>query len=252
MAHRSRHTHKIMETANPFNLNQAILDWRKALADAPAIRRGDLDELESHLRDSVASLEAAGLAPHEAFWVAQNRLGAGEALNAEFGKVNTEQVWADRVLWMVTGCIVLGLASSLINGLVALATLGMFKLTTPSILLGPGGLVLHLATLAGFLLFLWQSGRSTNGLVWRAGRWLKTRPRTAVAIAFVLPALASCSVAGAQVLTVKLMSIQTYSSLLLWRWPAGIAVGILWPIVLAWLLTRKCANQGPPIANSRP
>lgn len=240
-----------MDTPTQFDLNQAILDWRKALADAPAIGCGDLDELESHLRDSVASLQATGLAPHEAFWVAQNRLGAGETLNAEFGKVNTEQVWADRVLWMVTGCLVIGLASSLINGLVALATLGMFKLTTPSILLGPGGLVLHLTALAGLLLFLWQSGRSTNGLVWRAGCWLKTRPRTAAAIAFLLPALIASSATGAQVLTLKLMPMQTYSSILLWRWPVALALGLLWPLVLVWLLIRQRPKQKLSIADSR-
>ena len=45
-------------TSTPFDLNQAIQQWRDGLAQSPAIRGENLDELEVHLRDSVATLQA--------------------------------------------------------------------------------------------------------------------------------------------------------------------------------------------------
>ncbi len=240
-----------MDTTSPFDLDQSILDWRRTLANSPAIRRGDLDELESHLRDSVVSLQATGLEAHEAFWVARNRLGGFETLDAEFGKVNLEQVWLDRVLWMVTGSIALGLGSGLINGLVTFATLGIFKLTTAPSFIGPVGLVLHVATLAVLFHYLWRSGKNQDGLICRAGRWLMTRPRTTGAIALFLTALSATSSAGAYALSAKLLPLQTYTSLLVWRWPAGMVVVLLWPAVLVWLLARKYNRQNPAVANSK-
>jgi hypothetical protein len=239
-----------MDTTTQFDLNQAILDWRKALANSPAIRRADLEELESHLRDSVVSLQAAGLATHEAFWVARGRLGAFEALNDEFGKVNIEQVWLDRVLWMVTGCIAFGLGTSLLKGLIVFTALGMFKLTTPSSFLGPVSLILSVATLAASLFFLWRSGRNKDGLVWRAGYWLKARPRSAGVIALLLTALSSAVQTISYAQAARLMPYQTFSSLLIWHWPAGVIGVLFWPIFLAWLLARKSPKQSSSRSSS--
>lgn len=238
-----------METANQFDLNQAILDCRKTLANSPAIGHDDLDELESHLRDSVTCLQAAGLAPYEAFSIARSRLGTIDVLHDEFGKVNTDQVWLDRVLWMVTGCIVLGVGSRLVYGLVTFITVGMFTLTTASTLLGPVGLALQVVAFAVLLQFLWKSGRSKEALLWRMGQWLKMRPRTAGAIALALTVLSSASSASALALGAKLMPVQTYSSLMLWRSPAALVVHLLWPAILVWLLARKRSKQGCSLAD---
>ena len=94
-----------MENPRPFNLNRAIYLWRQRISGSPAVRGKDMDELEDHLRDSIASLELRGLTAQEAFYVAQHRLGASDVLQNEFGKVNRSQVWLDRALWMVLGSL---------------------------------------------------------------------------------------------------------------------------------------------------
>jgi hypothetical protein len=90
-------------TAAPFDLNQAIQQWRESLNASPAFRRENLDELESHLRDSIANLGQRGLAADEAFLIATRRVGSGAALGAEFGKINAQRIWLNRGLWMLIG-----------------------------------------------------------------------------------------------------------------------------------------------------
>jgi hypothetical protein len=102
-----------MEKTTPFDLNHAIKRWRETLAQSPAFRSENLDELETHLRDSVVDLQSRGLSPGEAFVIATKRVGNNEALEREFGRVNGKSVWLDRVLWMLIGIKVWGLASVL-------------------------------------------------------------------------------------------------------------------------------------------
>ncbi|MCY4665182.1 MAG: permease prefix domain 1-containing protein, partial [Acidimicrobiaceae bacterium] len=52
-----------------------IGEWRESLEQAPAVDSTDLDELEGHLRDQIADLGEAGLAPDEAFLIAVKRMG---------------------------------------------------------------------------------------------------------------------------------------------------------------------------------
>ena len=91
--------------ANPvqFDLNAEIQAWRNRLSSSPELRAENLDELESHLRDSVAALRQKGLTEAEAFLIATQRIGSPTALQPEFAKVNAREVWLDRLLWMVLG-----------------------------------------------------------------------------------------------------------------------------------------------------
>jgi hypothetical protein len=52
-----------------------IAEWRAYVARAPAVDGRDVDELEGHLRDQIAELDAAGLTADEAFLVAVKRMG---------------------------------------------------------------------------------------------------------------------------------------------------------------------------------
>jgi hypothetical protein len=106
-----------MNSPMPFDSNQAIQRWREALAQSPAFRSENLDELEAHLRDSIAKLEGGGLSAEEAFLVASRRIGRDGALAVEFGKVNGHAVWLDRLLWMLIGIQAWGLVSNLIGSL---------------------------------------------------------------------------------------------------------------------------------------
>ena len=103
-------------TSTPFDLNQAIQQWRDGLAQSPAIRGENLDELEVHLRDSVATLQARDLSAEEAFLVATKRVGSGAVLGKEFGKVNAVNVWVERCLWALVALQVWGVIQSVCFG----------------------------------------------------------------------------------------------------------------------------------------
>lgn len=63
-----------------------------------AVHDTDVDELEDHLRATVAELAEAGLRPEEAFLVAVLRMGNLDALSREFARVHSERLWKQLVL----------------------------------------------------------------------------------------------------------------------------------------------------------
>jgi hypothetical protein len=94
-----------MENQTTFDLNAAIQRWRGDLAKSGSFLANDLEELESHLRDSESLLRSQGLTGEEAFLIAVRRTGAGDVLAAEFAAINRPSVWLDRLMWMLTGSI---------------------------------------------------------------------------------------------------------------------------------------------------
>lgn len=104
-----------MANETSFDLNVAIKHWRENLAQSPAFRTENLNELESHLRDSVAILQTRGLSEEEAYLIAGRRIGNGPQLQTEFGKVNRTATWADRILWMLIGFQIWTLGSDLVS-----------------------------------------------------------------------------------------------------------------------------------------
>lgn len=112
MDDRPRHTLKIMETETTFDLNLAVRRWREDLAGSSAFRCENLNELESHLRDSIDRLRARDLSGEEAFLIATRRIGNVQRLQQEFGKVNTASAWFDRFLWVVMAIPLWGVISS--------------------------------------------------------------------------------------------------------------------------------------------
>ena len=71
--------------------------WRSYLQRRRAIRPVDVEELEDHLRDQVATLVDAGLATDEDFLVAVKRLGALDALSREFALEHSGRLWKQLV-----------------------------------------------------------------------------------------------------------------------------------------------------------
>jgi hypothetical protein len=90
-----------MATTTAFDLNQAILRWRNDLAQSPAFQRENLAELESHLRESIAMLQARELSAEESFLIAVKRMGGGPKLEIEFGHINGKSIWLDRLFWVL-------------------------------------------------------------------------------------------------------------------------------------------------------
>jgi len=101
-----------------FELDNAIQNWRNNLLGSQALQPSDADELESHLRDEVDSLMLAGLNAEEAFIVSSHRIGDSTTVAQEFAKVNTKEIWRNRVFWMLSGVfsfMVIGSLSSFMS-----------------------------------------------------------------------------------------------------------------------------------------
>src|ERR671924_67943 len=75
-----------------------IAAWRAYVAKAPAVNGRDVDELEAHLRDQIADLDAAGLTADEAFLVAVKRMGDLDTLSREFAREHRGRLWKQLVL----------------------------------------------------------------------------------------------------------------------------------------------------------
>jgi hypothetical protein len=80
------------------SLEQQIGAWRAHLRGSRTITSSDAAELEDHLREQVASLNADGLSDDEAFLVAVKRMGAIDALTREFAREHSERLWKQLVL----------------------------------------------------------------------------------------------------------------------------------------------------------
>ncbi len=78
-------------------LEEQIAQWRLYLRRRRAINGPDVEELEGHLRDQVAALQAAGLDADEAFLVAVKRMGSLDALSREFAREHSERLWKQLV-----------------------------------------------------------------------------------------------------------------------------------------------------------
>ncbi|HEV8500733.1 MAG TPA: permease prefix domain 1-containing protein [Casimicrobiaceae bacterium] len=75
-----------------------IDQWREYLRRRQALHHADVAELEDHLREQVATLVAAGLAPDEAFLVAVKRMGNLDALSREFAREHSDRLWKQLVM----------------------------------------------------------------------------------------------------------------------------------------------------------
>jgi hypothetical protein len=80
------------------SVESQIAEWRAYVAKAPAVNGHDVDELEGHLRDQIAELDAAGLTADEAFLVAVKRMGDLDALSREFAREHSGRLWKQLVL----------------------------------------------------------------------------------------------------------------------------------------------------------
>jgi len=240
-----------MENPTSFDLNRAIQQWRENLGQSPAFRSENLNELESHLRDSVATFETRGLSAEEAFLVAARRIGASSALEPEFGKVNGQAIWLDRFFWMLMGNQVW----AFISGAIGLVTgnallLGLhgvgydFKSHGHTILVALFTLV-HLAGFAGSLALCWwlfcrkgqRFGRWLNRLLYRRATWV---------LAFVTLYLLSLSIplisGGAVTLLFTAFGRETVGEIVLPESYSSIIMHVTTPVVfigLTLFLARK-------------
>jgi putative ABC transport system permease protein len=72
-----------------FDLEQAIMNWRRNLRSNPGFEDGDVQELESHLREEIERLKAAGLTEEEALVQALGEIGEPDSIGEELYKTRT-------------------------------------------------------------------------------------------------------------------------------------------------------------------
>ena len=80
------------------SVEEQIARWRSYLGRRQAIHSVDVAELEDHLREQIAVLADAGLAPDEAFLVAVKRMGDLDALSWEFAREHSDRLWKQLVV----------------------------------------------------------------------------------------------------------------------------------------------------------
>src|SRR5438067_122653 len=79
-------------------LEEQIGQWRSYIRRRQAIHSAEVAELEDHLREQIAVLTDAGLAPDEAFLVAVKRMGNLDALSREFAREHSDRLWKQLVV----------------------------------------------------------------------------------------------------------------------------------------------------------
>lgn len=192
-----------METTTPFDLNRAIQGWRESFAQSPAFERDHVDEMETHLRDSIASLQSRGLSEAEAFQIATQRLGGAEQLNSEFAKTNVSIVWRHRALWMLVGLLFYGLATNIAKAIQAGLVCSASAFMTNGLALGwlSGGLniVLFIATVFLF----WRIANGRVGGIERLQRAFLIRPVLCIAGFCFLQLLLFVAASLLNILTIK-------------------------------------------------
>lgn len=76
-----------------FELESQVRKWRGHLRSSGSVGEEELEELESHLRDSIDDLTSRGVTTEEAFLISVRRMGDTAALGEEFAKISTESLW---------------------------------------------------------------------------------------------------------------------------------------------------------------
>ena len=158
------------------DMNERIESWRADLMAREGITASAVDELEDHLRTSLADLAGKELADEETFHLATRRIGHAPAVEEEFYKANPASVWGRRLRWMVLGYLICTLASldvAAINAIVGILLIKQGLGVGAVIALRCLTLTLLIALIVA-LIFAMAKGRLESLLPLRrgAGLWL--------------------------------------------------------------------------------
>jgi len=231
-----------METSDETGLNEVIGRWRAGLANTGTMRPTDLDELEAHLRDSVAELMRAGLSGVEAFIIAGRRLGTAGGLTTEFAKVNRHEIWLTRVLWMVGGVTVAVTVAKLSSAMANLAMLAGTQLGLKASALGWFALGTQWAVMLGMMAVGWFGGERLFHRLSAAVVQARAHSFLTAVVVLVALTLATGITLGSEYLTLNLVGHSEVSSALIYRSVSGMLMPLVfWPVVVFWLL--RCRTR---------
>ncbi len=137
------------------DVEQRIANWRAELAQSQALGAGDMDELENHLREEIAHLQATDLSEAEAFLVARHRLGDAGRLATEFRKVNGDWRLLEHLSWMALGMLAYLLVGRVATGLSQGSILVATLLGARGPLLGAVALASKAMSFTGLVALMW-------------------------------------------------------------------------------------------------
>jgi hypothetical protein len=216
------------------DVEKRIEQWRRALGTSDTFGAGDLDELESHLREEMERLQPLGLSDAESFLVARQRLGATEALEMEFEKVNTDRRSLLRLSWMAAGVLVYILAGHIAVGISYGGMLAALPLHVGPAALALIGVATTTVTAAALLAIVWTCVRRSSGSRLTGRLWTLSWPRR-VGLLGGLVVVEECLALGFEILfrtaAIRSVSIEEFG----WMWLIRSYANLGW-IMLAPLL----------------
>ena len=232
-----------MAIPTEFDLNGALRDWRAGLAASPAFKPDDLDQLEAHLRDSIATLQATGLSANEAFMVAQLRLGTPAALVGEFAKQNSANIWLQRLIWLLAGYVGINVLTSLVSSLGTLAAVALHQFSSANRHLATCKMIVQVVVLFSSLAFLI---RRRQRLLDQFAVRVQAGPRLWGFLPFALMTLVLAMNMFGHILTMRFLPQNLVGEVTRWNtYFFGIEY-LGWPLLLAWLVTHRSRKSVAP------
>ena len=234
------------------DIERQIEQWRKGLGTSEALGTTDLDELESHLREEMERLTPLGLSPMEAFLVARHRLGATEALETEYAKVNTDRRALLHLSWMAGGVLVYILAGHIAVGISHGGMLAALPLGVGPAALAWIGVATTAVAGAALLAIVWMCARRCS---WsRLTGKLRTLP-----LPWLVGLLGGLAVAGCLAISfeflfrmaaVRCVNVEEYGQMARVSSYAGLGWAVLAPVLAALLVIvlRTRADRCRPAA----
>jgi len=153
-----------MENKPSFDLNRALRARLEELSQSGSLHADDLEELEHHLKDSIAKLQSTGISMEEAFLRATRNLGGSEIVVDEFLKVNPARIWPSRILCLVAGAVLFFVLPSLSDTVLGFLMRMLWRLPVSGHVLGLLALILRWSPLLGAILAAgwWMNARGDS------------------------------------------------------------------------------------------
>jgi hypothetical protein len=148
---------RLLIRKNMFNLEQAIVDWRRQMLAAGIKTPVPLEELESHLREEIEMQSKSGLSALDAFNLAVQKIGQAHVVQNEFKKVEATKEECDCKRLQILLVIITILVPLFVGGMMLFKTKILSELTS-------GQRMSSLVAVASFFSLVW-GGRLSYGIL---------------------------------------------------------------------------------------
>ena len=220
------------------DVNEAIQNWRAALAGKEALDTHAVDELQDHLESELTRIPAEGLAADERVLLASRRIGSPHDLGEAFFAADPVAIWRRRVLWMVTGLFVLSILPRAILGWTGPLSIWAMSAGASPVTVTTAAAAANLGVWGVILFLVWRriKGVPTNAT---ATRWLTRRPGVAFTVLIGAVVVMSTLRLFNDVQNHRFASIEVIGSVAQSQAQIHFTVGLLIPSILA-LIAWRC------------